>query len=439
MSLEDSSFDLCPLNSESSDASFTSQVDGDSDVVCRTSTPKKSGEYDTAGRENFKPNGESHSKDILSTQNPDVSGTVNQSRADEQMVPSISASNETKSECSGASGNRISEFAAENGKMQECIKQDDFVIIDGSGDAKQPRGSMLHSEQDMAMQDNGTMHRYNNTSDFQNTSNQSDGVDSSAIINETAPSPTLPENEVAPSPMLPSNETVRCHAETVRSPTLPTNLNSNGEHVATAEQQSLCNNISSNSTPEPLSAPPQASPPASKTVKTNGNTNVSDMSVTNDTVITNNEQSNQSIPSPTVVISSEESHFPQSKVSSNNAVFQTQLTPDDRSYSTLSLTDSECLQLSDTDDNVSICSYDGRRGSFEKSSLPDWLEVGVVVIVGNTRRGVVKYIGNTAFKPGVWVGVALDDSVGKIYIFGGSDFICRVSKNCHNNKRGNKR
>lgn len=411
MSLEDSSIDLCPLNSESSDTSFTSQVDGDSDGVCRTSTPKKSREYDTAGRENFKPNGESHSKDILSTQNPDVSGTVNQSDAGEPMTPSFSASNETMSEPIGVSATRLSESATENRQMQEGNKQDDFVIIDGSGDAKQPRSSLLHSEQDIAMQDNGLVHQNNNTSNFQNMSSQSDRVDSSAIINETTPSPTLPANEAAPNPMLPSNVTVPCHAETDDSPTLPVNLNSNGEHVVVAEQQSLCDNSNSNSTPKPLSAPSQTSPP--KTVKTNESTNVSAMPVMDDTMVSNDEQSNQSIPSPTVIISSEESKVNPSPL--NNAVFQTQLSPDDRSYSTLSLTDSECLQLSDTDDNISICSYDEKRGSFEKSSLPDWLEVGVVVIVGNTRRGVVKYIGNTAFKPGVWVGVALDDSVGKIF------------------------
>ena len=100
--------------------------------------------------------------------------------------------------------------------------------------------------------------------------------------------------------------------------------------------------------------------------------------------------------------------------STNDAVFQNRLGHDDRddSMSQLSLTDSESFQLSDTEDDVSMCSsYDGKSN---EKALPDWLEVGVAVVVGNKRRGIVKFIGNTAFKPGLWVGVALDANVGEL-------------------------
>ena len=111
-----------------------------------------------------------------------------------------------------------------------------------------------------------------------------------------------------------------------------------------------------------------------------------------------------------------------STVSGRNNALNNHRLPDDGedAMSQLSLTDSEYLQLSDADDNISICSYDGgssarhEGGSRGIVAVPSWLKVGVIVIVGNSRRGVVKYVGNAAFKPGVWVGVALESPAGKL-------------------------
>ncbi|XP_038051604.1 kinesin-like protein KIF13B [Patiria miniata] len=92
---------------------------------------------------------------------------------------------------------------------------------------------------------------------------------------------------------------------------------------------------------------------------------------------------------------------------------------DDDASSRLSLTDSDCLtgtSASDLDDTFSFGSYDSRQdGSYKStgSETPTWLDVGKRVEVGGSRHGVVKFVGNTTFRPGVWVGVALDSAVGK--------------------------
>lgn len=44
--------------------------------------------------------------------------------------------------------------------------------------------------------------------------------------------------------------------------------------------------------------------------------------------------------------------------------------------------------------------------------LPDWLRLGACVTVGANKSGAVRYIGNTEFAEGVWVGVELSTPSG---------------------------
>ncbi|XP_070533072.1 kinesin-like protein KIF13A isoform X2 [Ptychodera flava] len=71
-------------------------------------------------------------------------------------------------------------------------------------------------------------------------------------------------------------------------------------------------------------------------------------------------------------------------------------------------------ELSDGDDSLSVCSFDSRHESDKINvPIPKWLKVGERVAIGTSRTGTVKFIGNTAFKSGTWVGVKLDLPTGK--------------------------
>lgn len=45
--------------------------------------------------------------------------------------------------------------------------------------------------------------------------------------------------------------------------------------------------------------------------------------------------------------------------------------------------------------------------------LPDWLKDGAYVTVGSNKAGTVRFVGQTQFAEGLWVGVELDTPVGK--------------------------
>ncbi|XP_077990731.1 kinesin-like protein KIF13A [Glandiceps talaboti] len=68
-----------------------------------------------------------------------------------------------------------------------------------------------------------------------------------------------------------------------------------------------------------------------------------------------------------------------------------------------------------SDDSLSVCSFDSRHEGERRQDapVPVWLKVGERVEVGNSRTGTVKFVGNTAFKSGTWVGVKLDTPTGK--------------------------
>ncbi|XP_071804732.1 kinesin-like protein KIF13A isoform X3 [Asterias amurensis] len=114
------------------------------------------------------------------------------------------------------------------------------------------------------------------------------------------------------------------------------------------------------------------------------------------------------------------SRSPQDACIPNSSPLLLDMRSDEDALSQLSLTDSDCggtaTSVSDFDDSVSFGSYDSRHdGSYKStgSETPSWLTVGQQVQVGNARCGVVKFVGNTTFRPGVWVGVALNTASGK--------------------------
>lgn len=52
-------------------------------------------------------------------------------------------------------------------------------------------------------------------------------------------------------------------------------------------------------------------------------------------------------------------------------------------------------------------------GTSKDAELPRWLRVGESVLVANSKCGTVRYVGNTDFSEGIWVGVELDTPAGQ--------------------------
>ncbi len=75
--------------------------------------------------------------------------------------------------------------------------------------------------------------------------------------------------------------------------------------------------------------------------------------------------------------------------------------------------------LTDNEDSMSICSFGSRAdlNRLGEGPVPSWIVVDEHVVVlssrGGSKTGVVKFIGQTEFASGNWVGVALDTPDGK--------------------------
>ncbi|XP_072028928.1 kinesin-like protein KIF13A isoform X2 [Amphiura filiformis] len=531
MSLEDSSIDLCPLTGKAGDASFTSQDDGDDDVVCRTSTPKKmvTSEPHTAGRgggDGLKPNIDSNSKDLMTFEGPDGSGDNSQSTADgHDKSAEVDKSNDEK-DIEKDNGLAADEMPANEQQvaLSEIDKSNDDIVNfpDSNGDDLSKPSDV--SDQNADKLENGTLPHDNANGDQDIRCENAVGISSAIRDENTTLAPTSAthpngniHNDATPEPEIigSSDEATQMQSPTdthnaVSKPVKIDEVNTmapkvsdevitdsiacvedgedvflvsqpnkideangidpqfntdtcteNGKDVsppaepiklteATKMDRQSSNSLSGD---EPMCAsngqdisPPSElirsdddtffTPELSNSVTSNDPTFVKnghsvhlasdpikiDVAITpklanlliaEDTTCAPNGQDNQS--SSQMIISNDNGTPLESNCSptSNNTVFQNRLGPEDRDYSVsmLSLTDSESFQMSDTEDDMSMSSCDGSRQS--EKILPDWLEVGASVIVGNKRRGVVKFIGNTAFRPGVWVGVALEANVGK--------------------------
>ena len=60
------------------------------------------------------------------------------------------------------------------------------------------------------------------------------------------------------------------------------------------------------------------------------------------------------------------------------------------------------------------CLEEGFNNFVDKTTIPDWMRIGESIqIRPSNNSGVISFIGNTEFAPGLWVGVELDTSQGK--------------------------
>ncbi|XP_006822605.2 kinesin-like protein KIF13A [Saccoglossus kowalevskii] len=91
------------------------------------------------------------------------------------------------------------------------------------------------------------------------------------------------------------------------------------------------------------------------------------------------------------------------------------LTENDAESRLSSVSGMHALEDDMSDDSLSMCSFDSRQDGDRRHDipLPAWLKISQHVSIGTSRTGVVKFIGNTTFKSGTWVGVKLDTPTGK--------------------------
>jgi dynactin 1 len=58
-------------------------------------------------------------------------------------------------------------------------------------------------------------------------------------------------------------------------------------------------------------------------------------------------------------------------------------------------------------------SMSAKRSSVVRGGVTEDITIGSRVIVNNDLSGIIRFVGNTSFQTGKWVGVELDEPLGK--------------------------